>query len=52
MRNNKGFTLVEVMIVIAIIGILVAIVVPQYVINRSRVQIEAITETPKTTIRF
>lgn len=30
-KNNKGFTLVELIIVIAILGVLMAVMVPQYI---------------------
>ena len=40
-RNQKGFTLVEIMIVVAIIGLLVAIALPNFMMARKKSQIRA-----------
>lgn len=38
-KNNKGFTLVELIVVIAILGVLMAVLVPQYIqyVEKSRI---------------
>jgi len=41
MKKNKGFTLIELMVVIAIIMILTAIVIPNYVSWKNKRTIEA-----------
>lgn len=42
-KNQKGFTLVELIVVIAILGVLAAVLVPQYIqyIEKSRIGVDA-----------
>ena len=48
MKNNNGFTLIELMIVIAIIGLLVAIAFPSYIVYTKNAEIKACLSEAKS----
>jgi len=47
-NNRKGFTLIELMIVIAIIGVLLAIAIPNFISYRNKKKLEQVKQINTT----